>query len=128
MSGDLTAVGGLVDRNAFRIVQESVTNVMKHAPDHTARVVIDIGDDVVDVSVRDRATGSSQTGSRPPGLGATGNGIIGMRERATAVGGSFAAGPAPDGGWDVQARLPLGDLARREPTESAEPQSERTPE
>ncbi|WP_186317831.1 sensor histidine kinase [Curtobacterium sp. 9128] len=110
--GDLDAVGGIVDRNAFRIVQESVTNVMKHAQDHRARVLVDVGAEVVEVTVSDApAAPDVPTGAAPSsaGVGATGNGIIGMRERATAVGGTLRAGPTPDGGWSVRARLPIGE-------------------
>ncbi len=110
--GDLGSVGGIVDRNAFRIVQESVTNVMKHVPEHTARVLVDVGAEVVEVSVSDvPATSEPHLGARATsgGIGDSGNGIIGMRERATAVGGTLRAGPTPDGGWTVLARLPVGD-------------------
>lgn len=123
VSGDPSSVDAVVDRNAFRIVQESVTNVMKHAPEHRARLTIDIGPDVVDLLVVDEQTAEPVAGGRTdhggvrrPGqtdadvvaFGESGNGITGMRERAAAVGGSLRVGPRPDGGWRVEARLPTG--------------------
>lgn len=118
VSGDPGATGGVTDRNAFRIVQESVTNVMKHAPGHRADVSVSIGPDVVDLLVEDRpvhAHGEPAAGVHPDGdqsptgavLGATGNGLIGMRERAIATGGELRAGPTTNGGWRVSARLPV---------------------
>ncbi|OIH93985.1 MULTISPECIES: sensor histidine kinase [unclassified Curtobacterium] len=123
VDGDPTTVRGTSGRSAFRIVQESVTNVMKHAPGHAVRVAVVVGPDVVDLVVEDRpragdatappdaagatgsvGAGSVATGSR--GIGSTGNGIIGMRERASAVGGELRAGPTREGGWRVAARLP----------------------
>jgi signal transduction histidine kinase len=106
--GDPTSVHGVTDRNAFRIVQESVTNVMKHAPGHHTEVTVTIGPDVVDLVVEDRPSGPRSAGeSTAAPLGPSGNGIIGMRERANAVDGTFTAGPTPDGGWRVAARLPV---------------------
>jgi len=108
LDGDRAGVHGVTDRNAFRIVQESVTNVMKHAPGHRAAVTISIGPDVVDLLVEDHPAQSQSAGipSTEP-LASTGNGIIGMRERANAVDGTLSAGPTTDGGWRVAARLPI---------------------
>ncbi|ROP64778.1 sensor histidine kinase [Curtobacterium sp. ZW137] len=113
--GDVGVVGGVVDRNAFRIVQESVTNVMKHAPEHSAVVLVDVGADLLEISVTDAPATASGTATEPA-LRRTsapsrehGNGITGMRERAAAVGGSLDAGPTADGGWRVVARLPIGE-------------------
>jgi signal transduction histidine kinase len=130
--GDPTSVAPIVDRSAFRIVQESVTNVMKHAPGTTATVQLDIGDNVVEIDVRNvrvgvpggEGVGGADVGGAavggavigPSGLGGPGNGLIGMRERATAVGGTFSAGPLPDGGWRVLARLPRGEAAHARTT------------
>jgi signal transduction histidine kinase len=108
LDGDPGTVHGITDRSAFRIVQESITNVMKHAPEHRAAAHVTIGPDTVDLLVEDRpSVGSSAVASDPGMIGAAGNGIIGMRERANAVGGTLAAGPTPDGGWRVTARLPI---------------------
>ncbi|KQO62793.1 sensor histidine kinase [Curtobacterium sp. Leaf261] len=124
--GPVTDLTGVVDRNGFRIVQESLTNVMKHARGSDASVLVDVGEDTVDITVTDHprsrdetadaagaaGAGSDPRGGGPVGIGATGNGLIGMRERATAVGGSFAAGPLAAGGWQVRARLPREDATR----------------
>ncbi|WFR68302.1 hypothetical protein P9139_08715 [Curtobacterium flaccumfaciens] len=67
-----------------------------------------IGSEVVDLVVEDRPVHPGPTGAAATvQLGPSGNGIIGMRERATAVGGTLAAGPTTDGGWRVVARLPV---------------------
>ncbi|ROS33372.1 sensor histidine kinase [Curtobacterium sp. PhB78] len=112
VDGDLGSVQGTTGRSAFRIVQESVTNVMKHATGHVARIEVTIGPDVLDLAVEDRPTPGAPTSSDgtavPAGIGTTGNGVIGMRERAAAVGGDLRVGPTTDGGWRVAARLPLG--------------------
>lgn len=108
IDGDRSSLHGVTDRNAFRIVQESVTNVMKHAPDHRAEVAVSVGPEVVDLRIEDHPVEprpSGATWSAP--LAATGNGIIGMRERADAVDGTLTAGPTTDGGWRVAARLPV---------------------
>jgi signal transduction histidine kinase len=86
---------------AFRIVQESLTNVRRHAGPATAAVRLDYGDDELTVAVEDDGQGPGQ----PPRRG--GNGLAGMRERAAAAGGQFEAGPRPGGGFRVMARLPL---------------------
>ncbi|WP_062317871.1 sensor histidine kinase [Demequina maris] len=86
---------------AGRIVQEAVTNVVRHAQGAT-RVVIDVED--VGASVRVRVADDGRPSGDPrPGLG-----LVGMRERAAALGGEVDAGPAEDGGWRVEALLPRG--------------------
>ncbi|MFJ4220557.1 sensor histidine kinase [Curtobacterium luteum] len=104
--GDADVLDGTVQRNAYRIVQEALTNVMKHAPANRAAITVRIGPDAVDVVVEDEPVGPDPAGRHAPPIGDAGNGLIGMRERATAVGGSFRAGPQPGGGWRVVARLP----------------------
>jgi signal transduction histidine kinase len=85
---------------AYRIVQESLTNVVRHAgPDASARVRVAATDGVVEIEVTDDGPGAA------PGT-PEGNGMTGMRERAAALGGSFSAGSAPGGGFRVQALLP----------------------
>lgn len=108
IDGDLHAVGAVTGRNAFRIAQESVTNVMKHAPDHRAILTVDVGPDVLELTVTDEPVDSAAVPVSHPSFGESGNGITGMRERAAAVGGELRAGPRPDGGWNVVARLPTG--------------------
>ena len=87
---------------AYRIVQESLTNVLRHAGADAATVVVRAADASVEVEVTDRGTG----GAHQDGP-ADGSGIRGMRERATALGGTLDAGPAPGGGFRVRAVLPL---------------------
>ncbi|MFB4426422.1 sensor histidine kinase [Streptomyces sp. QL37] len=89
------------DLAAFRIVQEALTNVVRHSGSRTARVRIAYGREHLGLLVDDEgpATGDDAGGS--------GNGLIGMRERAAALGGTIDAGPRPDGGFRVTAELPL---------------------
>ena len=91
-----------VEAAAFRIVQEALTNVTKHAGRATAIVRIAFGDDDLRVSVED--DGRGPTAPAPDGGG---KGIVGMRERVTALGGELETGPRPGGGFLVRARLPV---------------------
>ena len=99
VSGDPLPVPPGLDLSAYRIVQEALTNVLKHAgPQACARVELVYGTDGLEVAV----TNSGTTTTR--GVG-TGHGLIGIRERVSVAGGSVEAGPA-DGGFVVRARLP----------------------
>ena len=96
---DDAPVPEVVGGAAYRIVQESLTNVVRHAGRAaSARVRVAADNGSVDVEITDDGLGA--------GGPAEGNGLTGMRERAAALGGSFEAGPAPDGGFRVHARLP----------------------
>jgi signal transduction histidine kinase len=99
--GEATALPPGTDLAAFRIVQEALTNVIRHSGSRTARVLIEYGPDRLDLLVDDDgpATATGESGG--------GNGLVGMRERAAALGGSVEAGPRGDGGFRVRARLPL---------------------
>ncbi|MFE7801646.1 sensor histidine kinase [Nocardia sp. NPDC057440] len=101
----------VIDVAAARIIQESLTNVARHAPGAAATVTVRYTADTVDITVDNtRPTGTpSRSGS------SGGNGVIGMRERAHALGGALTAGPRPSGGFRVAARLPV-----RVPTEDAD--------
>jgi signal transduction histidine kinase len=88
-----------IDLSAFRIIQEAVTNVVRHAHTGQCQVSIDQQDGQLSIEVTDSGRGGSMAG--------TGYGITGMRERAALLGGDFSAGPGPDGGFRVAARLPL---------------------
>ncbi|MEU1071446.1 MULTISPECIES: sensor histidine kinase [unclassified Streptomyces] len=101
------------DLAAFRIVQEALTNVVRHSGSRTARVVLGYAPDVLELRVDD--DGPAGSGD----AGGSGNGLIGMRERAAALGGTIEAGPRPDGGFRVVARLPLTPTAA--PTSPAAP-------
>jgi signal transduction histidine kinase len=92
-----------VDLSAFRIVQEALTNVLKHAGHVPATVTLRYRDGSLGVEVVN-ATNGRVTGDTPP---STGRGLIGMRERVALLGGSFTAGPEPDGHFRVSCDLPL---------------------
>jgi signal transduction histidine kinase len=93
-----------VDLAAFRIIQESLTNAVRHAGPAIARVSVVWRDGVVGVGVTD--TGRGDAGAANGELAAGGHGLVGMRERAAAVGGTVVAGPSPGGGFAVHAELP----------------------
>ncbi|CDO07646.1 sensor histidine kinase [Mycolicibacterium cosmeticum] len=95
------AVPAVIDSAAARIVQESLTNVVRHSTAHTATVTIGYGDDALEVTVDD-------DGRPAHGSGTGGSGIAGMRERAQALGGSLSAQRLPAGGFRVRAVLPVG--------------------
>ncbi|MER5461710.1 sensor histidine kinase [Streptomyces sp. NPDC002668] len=99
--GDRIALPPGTDLAAFRIVQEALTNVVRHSGSRTARVRIGYAPGRLDLRIDDEgpATGSDAGGS--------GNGLVGMRERAAALGGTIEAGPRPDGGFGVRADLPV---------------------
>ncbi|WP_174530236.1 sensor histidine kinase [Micromonospora maritima] len=101
LSGRPRPLPGAVDVAAYRIVQESLTNAHRHAPDATVTVEVRYTDTAVTVEVRDDGPGPGA-----PGDAGTGLGLLGMRERAEAVGGAFHAGPRPEGGFVVRAELP----------------------
>ncbi|MGP4047756.1 sensor histidine kinase [Streptomyces sp. 2A115] len=103
-----------LDLTAFRIVQEALTNVTKHAGTGSARVRLAWNRDRVTITVADDGGGgrTAQTASTGPSAPTVGNrppgyGLIGMRERATAVGGHLSAGRRPEGGFLVSTQLPL---------------------
>lgn len=83
----------------YRVVQEALTNVAKHADGQPAKVRLEYEPDRIRVQVSDTGPGSSPNGS--------GRGLIGIRERVTAAGGVADAGPDPDGGWSVHATIPV---------------------
>jgi signal transduction histidine kinase len=90
-----------IDLSAYRIVQEALTNVVRHAGTGRCRVAIDYGDEELFVEVVDDGRGATENGS------AHGFGIVGMRERVGLLNGHLSTGPRPEGGFRVAARLPL---------------------
>ncbi|MER7766895.1 histidine kinase [Kitasatospora sp. NPDC096140] len=93
----------------YRLVQEALTNTLKHAPAGTrANVRIRCAAETVTVDVTDNGPCPPAPGAAPSGRGIPGHGIPGMRERAAAYGGTLRAGPLPGGGWGVHTRLLLG--------------------
>jgi len=89
-----------VDLSAYRIVQEALTNTLKHAGPAHAEVVIRYRDDELEVEVTDDGVGNGKDGGSKQGL-------IGMRERVTLYGGVLESGKKAGGGYVVRARLPL---------------------
>jgi signal transduction histidine kinase len=118
VTGDPVPLPAAADLAAYRIVQESLTNAIRHAGPATAAVCLSYGADELRIEVAD-------TGQGPPaGAASAGHGLAGMRERAATVGGTLQAGPVqagpvqagpvqagPGGGYRVTARLPLTDPA-----------------
>ena len=93
-----------VGQAGFRIVQEALTNVMRHAAASRARVSLHVEADTLHVEVTNDGNVAAPTQG--------GHGLRGMRERAAALGGDVTAGPAERGGWHVHARLPLRSAKR----------------
>lgn len=100
-SADLPPAVGL---SVFRIVQESLTNVVKHAAPARCRATVAVDSREVRIEVTD-------DGRRDTPPNTTGHGLVGIRERVTMYGGDFAAGPRPQGGFTVTARLPYESIA-----------------
>ena len=124
---------GITDLSAFRIIQEALTNTLRHAGPATAAVALDYGRDQLRVEVTDTGHGLTNSAAeaayaafiiesgfpvpapvpapvpvgQDPGAGPGGHGLRGMRERAAAAGGTIEIGPLPEGGFRVAAALPL---------------------
>jgi signal transduction histidine kinase len=90
-----------VDLSAYRIVQEGLTNALKHARASTADVTVRYGLDELQIEVRDDGVGSATSD-------ALGHGLVGVRERVKIYGGEMSAGTANGGGFVLSTRLPLG--------------------
>jgi signal transduction histidine kinase len=108
VTGKPSPLPAAVDLAAYRIVQESLTNAIRHAGPAEAAVALCYGDGELRIDVADTGRGQS-AGAVTGGTGSegAGHGLAGMRERAAAVGGSVETGPSPGGGYRVAARLPL---------------------
>ncbi|MCQ4082111.1 histidine kinase [Streptomyces sp. RB6PN25] len=105
IEGEFTDVPAAAQLTVYRLVQEALTNTLKHAaPGAHAVVRVSCPGGCVDVDIRDDGVPV-----RPPGSGTPGHGIDGMRDRVAAYGGTLEAGPLPGGGWRVATRLHLGD-------------------
>lgn len=98
------AVSAGLGLTVYRVVQEALTNVVRHAQPAIARVVLDAGADLLTIEVTDQ-------GVRPAVPASIGHGVRGMRERVLLYGGSFDAGPQPGGGFRVHAAFPLPEAA-----------------
>ena len=100
IEGEAIQLPAGIDLTAYRLVQEGLTNVVKHAEATQAEVLVDYGDGYVEVTVRDDGKG---VGNGDGG----GHGLVGMRERVSVYGGEIDAGPQTGGGYRLRAKLPL---------------------
>jgi signal transduction histidine kinase len=100
MSGVRRPLPSGVELSVYRIVEEALTNVLKHANPTRVRVLLAFEDDRLSVTIHDDG---------PPQVpGPPGHGLAGMRERVAVLNGHLDAGPLPGGGFEVAARLPVG--------------------
>jgi signal transduction histidine kinase len=102
VEGEPRPISTSVGLAAYRIIQEALTNVIKHAGPANASVLVRYTDDDVTLEICDNGRATAST------AGGGGHGLVGMRERAAVHGGELIAGPVPNGGFRVRARLPLG--------------------
>lgn len=100
ITGEIRPLPPGLELSVYRIVQEALTNVLKHAQAANARVRVDYGPEALTIDVTDDGT------TRTPSGAPAGHGLVGMRQRARVFGGTTTAGPAPGGGWQVHAELP----------------------
>jgi signal transduction histidine kinase len=100
VEGDPTELAPGVDLTAYRLVQEGLTNAVKHARASKAEVLVRYGDGQVEIEVTDDGRGGAEADGG-------GHGLVGMRERVAVYGGELDAGPRPEGGYGLRARLPL---------------------
>lgn len=105
VSGKVQPLPLSIDLSAYRIIQEALTNTLKHAGPARTTVNITYHTDSLELNILDDGQGSRAIHSR----GNRGNGLIGMRERVKLHGGEFQAGPCPEAGYQVLARLPFMD-------------------
>jgi signal transduction histidine kinase len=102
VGGEVRPLPAAIELTAYRIVQESLTNVVRHAHASRARVLVHFGPSALVLRIEDNGRGANSVPADD------GHGVIGMRERATALGGSLTAGPSAGGGYVVSAQLPVG--------------------
>lgn len=107
LTGELTDLSPSVAAAVYRLAQESVTNSRRHAR-HATRVTVQVTGETDHVRLTVDDDGSTGSPHRSP----DGYGLVGMRERVTLLGGTFAAGPTADRGWRVEANLPRAGVAR----------------
>jgi signal transduction histidine kinase len=101
IDGERRELAAGIELSAYRIVQEALTNALKHGGDARAGVHLHYGADTLELEIIDDGTG---TGSRPPN---SGHGLVGMRERVALHGGLLDAGRRPNGGYAVRVQLPI---------------------
>ncbi|MER6349334.1 sensor histidine kinase [Streptomyces sp. NPDC001595] len=109
VQGGHSHVPATAQLTVYRLVQEALTNALKHTPTGThATVRVRCSTESVTVNVTDSGPRPPRAGTAPADPARDGRGIPGMRERSAAYGGKLRAGPLPDGGWEVRTRLFLG--------------------
>ena len=105
MAGAPAGLPAPVGHAGYRIIQESLTNVLRHSTARRARVRVEAGDRSLLIEVLDDGQPPP-----PPAVPAGGHGLAGMRERAAALGGSCEVGPVNGTGWRVRAEIPVGEI------------------
>jgi signal transduction histidine kinase len=107
--GTVIAMSSVVARTAYRVVQESLTNVRKHAPGAAVRLSVDYSGDCLRLGIRNTpGTGTGEPAASPlRGTGSHG-GLQGLRQRVELVRGSLCSRARPDGGFEVYTELPIG--------------------
>ena len=103
IDGEPRPLAAGVDISAYRIVQEALTNVHKHAAAAPTTIRVTWGDEQLELSIRDHGPGPAPASGSGPGEG---HGLVGMRERVQLLGGELHTGAAPGGGFEVRAVLP----------------------
>jgi len=106
VTGTALALPPGADLAAYRVVQEGLTNVLRHAGQAAASVAVHWGD-LLELTVTDDGQGTGQAGQDDTSAPGPGRGLLGLRERLALYGGELTAGPRPGGGWRVSAVLPL---------------------
>ncbi|MGY1669210.1 sensor histidine kinase [Geodermatophilus sp. SYSU D00710] len=111
--GELDDVPPGVSLTAYRVVQEALTNVLRHAAPTKARVAVTARSGLLSLCVEDDGPAGGTSRSEDDGVEHPGgHGTLGMRERVGLYGGTMTSGPAPGGGWRVEARIPYGENGR----------------
>jgi signal transduction histidine kinase len=124
-TGDHRDIPAAIGQSAFRIVQEALTNVVKHSGASTCQVIVGYEPDGLTVEITDPGGDTREPhAARADG---TGHGILGMRERVSLCGGEFTAGPRPGHGFEVIAHFPLPAIPQRRPVKAAEVTIAQTP-
>jgi signal transduction histidine kinase len=118
-TGDRRDIPATIDQSAFRIVQEALTNVVKHSGAGTCQVIVGYEPDSLTVEITD--PGGDVREPDAAHTNGTGHGILGMRERVSLCGGEFTAGPRPGHGFEVIAHFPLPAASQPQRAPAAEP-------
>jgi len=108
VGGDRRRLPAGVELSAYRIVQEALTNSLKHGGRTRARVQLTYHPEDLELCISDSGNGADRSPERA--VHTAGSGLLGMQQRAVLLGGCLAAGPGPDGGFVVTARLPVAGV------------------